>query len=223
MSVLARVRAWFEVNGTFPLKLFLITRAGYLLASYVGMTLIPGLWYHPERRQMFLAPYPAIDGLCRWDCGWFVTIFKDGYNTAENAKVFPLLPLLGWIFDKVGVHHLITFIVVPNLCSLASYYVLYRMFRELNGEEAARWGLAASLRLPVRVLPGGGVPRVDDDARQRAGDLAGDARAAHLGRGGGGPGHHGRATSPSSPAPACWPPSSASAGSTRRSSCCTRA
>ena len=147
--VRARVAAWFEEHGTYPLKLFAITRAGYLLASFVGMTLIPGLFYHPEGRQRFLQPYPALDGLCRWDCGWFVIIARDGYSTAENAKVFPLLPLLGWAFEKfLGIHHLITFLVVPNLCALASYYVLYRLFRELSDEEAARWGLAAFVAYP---------------------------------------------------------------------------
>lgn len=152
-SAWARARAWTAAwlarNGTYPLKLFLLTRAGYMAASYVGLSLVPGLWYHPEARQKFLEPYPLIDGLCRWDCGWFVHIYRDGYINAEYAKVFPLLPALGWFFEKtLGVHHLITFLVVPNLCALAAYYVLYRMFRELNGEEAARWGLAAFVAYP---------------------------------------------------------------------------
>lgn len=136
------MRAFFDVWGVFPLQLFLFTRVAYLMMSLIGMTLIPALFYHPDRRQMVLAPYPIIDGLCRWDCGWFVTIVKDGYTTAENAKVFPLLPLLGWSFEKVtGIHHIIGFLLVSNLASLASYFVIYRLFKERSDEPAARWAL----------------------------------------------------------------------------------
>src|SRR5215470_13863532 len=115
------VREWFRHHGVFPLVLFVVTRLAYMGMSVVGLALIPTLFNHPDRRQMFLQPYPALDGLCRWDCGWFVTLVKEGYSTAENAKIFPLFPLLGWAIEKAtGVHHLIVFLVVSNVASLAS-------------------------------------------------------------------------------------------------------
>jgi Gpi18-like mannosyltransferase len=133
----------------FPLVLFIATRAAYLGMSAIGLALVPMLYYHPERRQQFLQAYPALDGLCRWDCGWFVTLVKDGYSTAENAKIFPLFPLLGWAIEKAtGIHHLIVFLVVSNLASLASYYLLFHIFRQLEGEEPAKWALLLMASYP---------------------------------------------------------------------------
>jgi Gpi18-like mannosyltransferase len=78
-----------------------------------------------------------------------VRILERGYDEVEAAKVFPLLPMIGWAVEKAtGLHHLFAFIAVSNLASLASFYVLYRIFRDLEGEVAARWGLTAFAAYP---------------------------------------------------------------------------
>jgi hypothetical protein len=138
--------AWWQARlakvFTFPLILFGTSRIAYMGMSFVGMELVPFLFMHEEGRQRVLQPHPWIDGLCRWDCGWFVRIVQQGYANPENAKVFPLLPLLGWSVEKVtGIHHIVVFLLVSNAASLASYYVIYRLFRELEGDDSARWGL----------------------------------------------------------------------------------
>src|SRR5688572_10119182 len=110
-----RVRAWARGDGRFPITVFLWSRAAYLLASQLGLDSVPMLFYHPEARFKPLQPHPWLDGLCRWDCGWFRKIVEEGYTVAENAKVFPLFPLMGWGLEKVtGIHHVLWFILIAN-------------------------------------------------------------------------------------------------------------
>jgi hypothetical protein len=97
---------------------------------------------HPEARQDFLRPYPALDGLCRWDCGWFLRIMDEGFSQIENAKVFPLYSALSWSLSRVtGWHRTISLLVVANTASFASYLVIHGLFRKLESAAAARWGL----------------------------------------------------------------------------------
>lgn len=128
--------------ATFPLALFLVTRAAYLSFSFMGMELVPHLYLHDEGRHKILQPFPAIDGLCRWDCGWFVRVVQEGYASTLHAAVWPLFPAAGWSVERLtGLHHIFTFLILSNVASLASYYVVYRLFKELEGEAVAQAGL----------------------------------------------------------------------------------
>jgi Gpi18-like mannosyltransferase len=147
LSPVAEQRSRTEVataaaNRWFPFIVFLATRLGLVAFSYMGLKIMPHLYMHDEDRQIFMQPYPAFDGLCRWDCGWFIRIMRDGFSEAENAKVFPLYPGVSWVVSRVtGWHPIVSLLVVSNTASLASYFVIHRLFRQLEGEEAARWGL----------------------------------------------------------------------------------
>jgi hypothetical protein len=145
----ARALAWWRALPKFPLWLFLSTRIALMASSLIGLQLISTIFFHPETRHEVLKPYPMIEGLCRWDCGWMVHVVEDGYKNAEYAKIFPLFPLLGWLGEKAtGIHHIFIFLLVANLASLISYFVIYKMFTELEGEPAARWALIALAAYP---------------------------------------------------------------------------
>lgn len=134
---------------TFPIALFVFTRVTLLAVSYMGLTLTPILFEHPTRRLPFLRPYPALQSFCAWDCEWFERIVREGFATLEHAQVFPLLPALAWLVAKgTGIPHEIGIILIPNLASCVSYLVIYRLFRDLAGHGAARWGLAAMVAYP---------------------------------------------------------------------------
>lgn len=135
-SALVRGDVWF------PLLLFVSMRLAFVAFSYIGMTLVPHLYLHEEGRQAFMKPYPAFDGLCRWDCAWFLRIMDEGFSQLENAKVFPLYPALAWTLSRVtGWNRIVSLLIIANAASLASYFVIYRLFRKLEGSAAARWGL----------------------------------------------------------------------------------
>jgi hypothetical protein len=67
-----------------------------------------------------IAAYP--DGLCRWDCQWYVNLAKTGYDTypvpdlldAGNWAFFPLFPLI------VGALRAVTHFEVMNIASAVS-------------------------------------------------------------------------------------------------------
>lgn len=145
-----RLWAWAtRGDGRYPLALFLLTRLAYMAFSFMSLQLIPTIYFHPEGRQRFLEPYPWLDGLCRWDCGWMVRIYEQGYSQLENAKVFPLMPLLGWALEKAtGLHHLLGFLLIANLASLGAYIVVFKLFKELEGDDSARWALALFAAYP---------------------------------------------------------------------------
>lgn len=145
------LRLWLRSEAfRFPLALFLWTRTALLASSYVGMTLVPTLYLHPEARQAALVSHPAFDGLCRWDCGWYERVANEGYLLPATANVFPLFPLLGHIVEfTTGINRVYALIAIANLASFLSYLVIYRIFRRTDGSAAARWGLLLFAAYPL--------------------------------------------------------------------------
>lgn len=144
---------------SFPFLVWVITRAAYLGMSWMSLTMVKTLWYHEESRHRSLQPWPWVDGLCRWDCGWFDRVAIEGYATVEHAKVFPLLSAIGAGVEQVtGLNHLLTFIIVSNLATLGAYVVVYKVFHDLEGEPAARFGLLAFTAFPFHYYSAAGYP-----------------------------------------------------------------
>jgi hypothetical protein len=133
---------------TFPILLFLGTRFALLAFSHIGLTLIPTLfWEHGPRE--FLRDYPAIDGLCRWDCWWFDRIAQHGYVNQIEVNFFPLFPLLTrWLFTLTGMHPHLALLVVANLASLGAYIVIYRVFVMMSDVDSARSALVLFAAYP---------------------------------------------------------------------------
>ncbi len=125
----------------FPIVLFLFTRIALLGFSHMGMTLIPSLfWEH--RAQPFLQQYPALDGLCRWDCEHFGIIARLGYTEAWRTNFFPLLPAMSLALHTVtGMEVELAMLTVSNLAGLGAYLAIYQIFAMLADEASARSGL----------------------------------------------------------------------------------
>lgn len=128
---------------TFPLILFICNRIALLGFSYIALTLTPDLlWYQGRPRPAFLQPYPALDGLVRWDSMWFEAIASRGYWEANKTNFFPLYPLLTrGLHEATGIHLRFALLIVPNVASLGAYLVIYWIFNQLAEEQAARWAL----------------------------------------------------------------------------------
>lgn len=81
-----------------PAAAFLASRLLVLLAAYIGLLADPldvatGQWQaFPDARWL--------DGLVRWDAGWYWTIVDRGYyfdpNEPSNVAFFPLVPSVSW-------------------------------------------------------------------------------------------------------------------------------
>jgi len=160
MPLSARLRATFSsaraaLSGwaRFPILLWVFTRAALMLTSEMALRLAPHgtdpkrPW--PPSHEIFLRPYPWIDGLCRWDCGWYLKIAQRGYFMYEQSAFWPLFPLLARLLHEGTTLHLILcLIIVANLACLLAWLVLYRLFERLEGEDAARWALGLFVAYP---------------------------------------------------------------------------
>ena len=144
--------------AAFPVLLFIGTRIALLGFSQIGMTLVPTLNWSFDEREL-LRNYPALDGLCRWDCWHFGRIAREGYTEARWTNFFPLYPLLVRALHEVtGIHINLALLVVANAVCLGAYLVIYRIFTMLAEEDAARWALALLAAFPFAFFQAAGYP-----------------------------------------------------------------
>src|SRR5919202_2560863 len=142
----------------FPTILFICTRCSLLLLSQIALTLVPNLWLE-YRALPLLQHYPALDGLCRYDCGHFARIAREGYSNPGATNFFPLFPLLvRLLHDVSGIPLEFTLLIVPNLAGFAALLVIYRIFLQLSDEAVARTGLVLFAAYPFAFFQATGYP-----------------------------------------------------------------
>jgi hypothetical protein len=126
----------------FPIGLWIFSRAALFAISALSMRLVPALGQFANRRQAFLSGYPTLDGFCRWDCGWYVSIAVDGYRDTQEANFWPLFPRAARLLVlATGMPAHFALILVAQLASLLGFVAVYRVFLDWEDEEAARNGL----------------------------------------------------------------------------------
>jgi Gpi18-like mannosyltransferase len=140
----------------FPFGLWVATRLAYLLLGYLSLKLTPGL--RPSS-AMTLHPYPALDALCCWDCGWFDTLARRGYASATESNFWPGLPMAARAVGKVtGFDVAFVVLGIANLACLGAYLTIYRIFARLDGIPAARAGLVLFAAYPFAFFHASGYP-----------------------------------------------------------------
>jgi hypothetical protein len=169
-SILALIRARLAVVGSdervqrwrwaaFPIMVWAVTRVAILGFGKLSMTLVPGLVEPAGRNREYLLEYPSIEGLCRWDCGFFQELANHGYLHEGYTNFFPLYPLLVRVLHEVtGLHIDLCLILVPNLAALGGLLVLYRLVTFLEGESAAKWTLLLFISFPFAFFQAMGYP-----------------------------------------------------------------
>jgi hypothetical protein len=140
----------------FPFALWAFTRLGYLLLGFLSLKLTPG---QRGSSSASLHPYPALDALCCWDCGWFDRLARLGYSAPMETNVWPGLPLLSRAFAKL--FHMpvgMAVLAVSNLACLGAYLVIYRLFVRIDGTRAARAALILFAAYPFAFFHASGYP-----------------------------------------------------------------
>jgi hypothetical protein len=138
---------WAKLGwAQFPLTLFAVTRAGMLLFSEIALSLSPELMH--VGGPTFLEPYPALAGLCRWDCGWFDQLARLGYQKQMDTNFWPLYPLLARATSYVGLPVEFGLLFWGNLFCVGAYLVIYRIFLRLSDDASARWALGLLAAYP---------------------------------------------------------------------------
>lgn len=125
----------------FPFWVWVISRCVLFLAAWVGL--------YSDRRMVIPASMsayyqavPAFEAFCRWDCGYYIFIARDGYTSLMETNFFPLLPLLTralWFVTRIPFQW--GLLIICNAATLGALIVMFRMFRRLADEATARWGV----------------------------------------------------------------------------------
>lgn len=137
-----------------PLLVFAFSRAAILAVTGWSLTIDPRL-----HRPGGPLAVPAIEGLCRWDCGWFVRIAADGYLERHFSNFFPLFPLLGRATHALtGLPLEWALVLWGNLLGLVGLLLVYRVFRALHGDEVALTGITLLAAWPFSFFHAAGYP-----------------------------------------------------------------
>lgn len=134
--------------------MFAFSRAAIFAVTWAS------LWIDPRlHRPSAPLAVPAIEGLCRWDCGWFVRIAIDGYAQRHYSNFFPLFPLLGRsTHAATGMPYEWALVLWANVFGLVGLVIVYRIFRALHGEEVALTGVTLLAAWPFSFFQAAGYP-----------------------------------------------------------------
>jgi hypothetical protein len=136
----------------FPTILFFTSTATALIFSWLAMHLGPDLLGGGGFRDYFLQKTPSLDGLFRWDAGWYLSIATTGYdvNDLHTANIWPGLPLLARALNTlVSLDPHYGLLLVSNLARLCSLLCIYRVFLIVTESvSTARLGLTLFVAYP---------------------------------------------------------------------------
>lgn len=160
--VITRSERWRRVVRSeaflYPLIVFVVTRIALFAFAHYALTLSPTLYWDPGNPPI-LANVPALNAFCRWDCRHFERLATVGYITPEDTNFFPLLPLLARALSVVTtIPTPVTLLIVPNLAGFGALVMIYRIFADLEGAAAARWGVALLAAYPFAFFQATGYP-----------------------------------------------------------------
>lgn len=140
----------------FPLALFLAHRVALIAFSWFALMLEPML----ERPggMVALHAFPALDGLCRWECGWFDYVATRGYDVPARTNFWPLFPLAGRALTHLGIPLHFGFLLIANAAGLLAWLLIYRVFLGLEGRRTANWALVAYAAFPFAFFQASAYP-----------------------------------------------------------------
>jgi hypothetical protein len=132
----------------FPLLVFAASR-GLLFAFALSAPLFGGrMGSDPNLSATFVEAYPLWAALGHGDIADALRVARHGYAAAGDASTFPLVPLLGKALGAISIKMEIGLVVLSLLACAAAFCGVYRLFEQLRGRAAARWGLALLAAFP---------------------------------------------------------------------------
>ncbi len=149
-----------DEDTLFPLGAFVGGRGVLFFASYFALKLYPVI--NQGARDPYFGDVSWVDGLLRWDFGYYRDVALKGYPTDDLhfANIWPGLPMMARAFMAIGIDVHWAMVIIPNVAGLASMFVLYKLFVELTADRnASRTALMLFVTYPVRLLPGVRLPR----------------------------------------------------------------
>jgi hypothetical protein len=133
----------------YPLLVFAASR-GLLFAFAASAPLFgPRLGAPPGLPPAFALRHPFWATLVHGDVADCLRVALGGYQSPADASIFPVLPLLAKGLGKVALSVEAAVIALALLACAAAFVGCYRLFADLRGREAARWGVALLAAWPA--------------------------------------------------------------------------
>lgn len=131
-----------------PGTIWLASRAFVLIMTWLAVIAVP---VSPDKPDWIAFPgSPMLDGLYRFDAGWYSGIVQGGYNVPDdpdakaNIAFFPAYPLAIQVLSHLGLRHTLAGLIISNFCFLGALLLLYQLCR-LKGLDRATGLLACTL------------------------------------------------------------------------------
>lgn len=118
------------------LTAFLVTRLMVVIVTYFSLAQIPvlsgdGLWRYDVKNLI-------IDGLIRWDSGWYIPIAQSGY-VFDSTAFFPMYPLLIRLTAYITGNMWTSGLWVSNIAFFIALFYLYGIAKhEFDDDTASR-------------------------------------------------------------------------------------
>lgn len=125
------------IKYNHPISTFFVSRISLLFMVYLSLIIIP-----IQGGEGYWRAFPGnlfIDGLSRWDSGWFFAIAHNGYlNLGEqkDTAFFPFYPIVIGILGRwLDIH--LSGIIISNISFMISLLLLYQIVLKDHGHEVA--------------------------------------------------------------------------------------
>jgi hypothetical protein len=150
-----RLVRWFFSPNAYPVKLFVVSRAFFILLTYGVLSLLsPG---HEAQRDTGVSVFSLLRAWDQWDVNWFLGLASQGYagyKPGTSSAFFPLMPLATRIVaEPLSLFsgqqaYLIAGMLVSNAAFFGAAWFFYALLRREFDTATAQRGLLYLMFFP---------------------------------------------------------------------------
>ncbi len=135
---------------------FAIWRGALFCFDLLGLSLTPNMGRCRKHWQVFGAGHEFLNGLFRWDSGWYLQIAERGYSfrpdKSSSVAFFPLFPLLSRYLGKLMGGHAVAGLVIANVASVGAIAYLRLLGGALFGDRIGKLAVTLLLVFPTSLF-----------------------------------------------------------------------
>jgi mannosyltransferase PIG-V len=135
---------------------FVLWRGSLLAFDLLGLSLTPNMGGCRKQWQVFDKSHPLLNGLFRWDSGWYLSIAARGYSyhpeSSSSVAFYPLLPYLSRYLAQLVGSVPVAGLLIVNAATVGAIYYLRRLGTLLGGEAVGKLASILLLVFPTSLF-----------------------------------------------------------------------
>jgi mannosyltransferase PIG-V len=135
---------------------FVIWRGSLFAFDLLGLSLTPNMGGCRKQWQVFGKAHPFLNGLFRWDSGWYLNIATRGYSyrpdSASSVAFYPLLPYLSRYLGLLVGGVPLAGLLIANAATVGAIYYLRRLGNLLGGDAVGKLATILLLVYPTSLF-----------------------------------------------------------------------